>query len=283
MRAWVEDERREVAGLRGATCRRGCAGGRRGSSTGHRPGRGRTPARGPPRGRAASASRGSTIVAPSRAHASRRSPSRPACGSAATIRPRLAMSAARCVVFVPGAAHTSATVSPGRGPSACPTRMAASSWTATLPSRRGGELPEVARALEREALGREPRRRRADARLREGPRPPRRPSAGACWPGPRPRGASFMASASASVSVGPVARPPALDEPRRAATRGARAPPRGPRPSGRARDAARSRSRGARRSRRRSPPRIAAAWRAPRPRGPRPTAGSGRGTRAGRP
>ena len=65
-----------------------------------------------------------------------------------------------------------------------------------------GELPEIAHALEREALGREPRGRRADSRRVKGcghrvDREPERVGRTTT------AGASFMASASASVSSGP--------------------------------------------------------------------------------
>ena len=86
----------------GATCRRGCGGGRRGSSTARRPGRGRTSARDPRRERA----RRPRAARRSWRRAGRTPPGAgragPRCGSAATSRPWLAMSAARCVVFVPG-------------------------------------------------------------------------------------------------------------------------------------------------------------------------------------
>ena len=230
-----------------ATCRRGCAGGRRGSSTARRRARASHVGPSAPASARASATRDSTIVAPSRAHAVRRSSSRAAFGSAARTRPRLPMSAARCEVLVPGAAQTSTTVSPGSGPSAWPTRMAASSWTTANPSWRG--------ASRRRSPARSRARPSGANRVGVAPTSAARKAAATSSGVARSvlvrtttGGASFMASASASASSAPSASTTA----RRAMsgeTSGGRGPRRGPRPSARATAAARARAPGGRRSR----------------------------------
>ena len=122
----------------------------------------RTPSPAPAH-RGASASTGpstdSTIVTPSRAAASPTRARRAGCGSSARIRPRLPISWARCVVFVPGAAQASTMLSPGAGSSRRATSIEASSCTTQAPSanarqRPGAPPPSTTRPSGASAAGR---------------------------------------------------------------------------------------------------------------------------------
>ena len=59
------------------------------------------------------------------------------------MRPRFSMSCARWVVFVPGAAHASAIVWPGRGSRRCAISIEASSWIVKAPSAKARQDPGI--------------------------------------------------------------------------------------------------------------------------------------------
>ena len=124
-----------------ATSPRDCGAARPGWCTARPPARRRRS----PAQRGASVSTGpsmaSAIVTPSRAAASLTRASRPGWGSKASTRPRSPMSWARCVVFVPGAAQTSAIVVPAAGSSSRAMSIEASSCTTQAPSTKARQRP----------------------------------------------------------------------------------------------------------------------------------------------
>ena len=171
MRALARRARGQVGRAGAATSPRDGAGARRDSSTARRRGRRRTArrARGPapPPGPLAS----STMVMPSRAAASRTRPAGRRSRSRARTRPRFSISWARCVVFVPGAAHTSATVCPG-----CRLQQVRHQHRGLVLHGAGAFRERAPRRRVARRRGR-PRGPRARAASGAGRRPPRRPGA----------------------------------------------------------------------------------------------------------